>query len=108
MKNASCLRLVMLESRKHAGVPLYEWILRQAQQQGLAGATVYRAMAGFGRHGQMHEDRFFELAGELPLQVEIWADESSVLTLLNSLRQQGVDVPFFLQTGSYGSTGGAL
>lgn len=108
MKDAICLKLVMLESHKHHGQPLHEWILRQAQQQGVAGATVYRAMAGFGRHGQLHEDRFFELAGELPLQIEIWADEPSVRTLLNSLQQQGVDVPYFLQAGTYGATGGVL
>ena len=36
------LRIFIGESDKHAGKPLYEWIILQAREAGLAGATVLR------------------------------------------------------------------
>ena len=40
---------------------------------GVHGGSAFRAIAGFGRHGHMHEETFFELAGELAVKVEfIW------------------------------------
>jgi len=43
------LRIFIGESDKHAGQPLYEWIVLQARAQGLAGATVWRGMMGSAR-----------------------------------------------------------
>ena len=42
------LRIFIGESDHHAGKPLYEWIVLQAREKGLAGATVLRGMMGFG------------------------------------------------------------
>jgi len=51
-------------------MPLYEWLLEEAKSLGVHGGSAFRAIAGFGRHGRMHEDTFFELAGELAVKVE--------------------------------------
>lgn len=39
------------------------------------GRVGHGAIAGYGRHGVLHEDRFFELAGDLPVVVEFVVTE---------------------------------
>jgi PII-like signaling protein len=64
------LRFYVHENRRHKGVLLYEWLLEEAKRLGLRGGSAFRAVAGFGRHGVIHEQHFFELAGDLTVKVE--------------------------------------
>jgi len=34
---------------------------RKSQVYGISGGSAFRAVAGFGRHGKLHEETFFEL-----------------------------------------------
>jgi len=52
------LRIFIGESDKHAGIPLYDWIVKQAREHRLAGATVIRGLEGFGAHGHLHTVKF--------------------------------------------------
>ena len=66
------LRIFIGEADKYQGKPLYEWIVLQAREQGLAGATVLRGMMGFGATTrQIHTFRFETLSEDLPIIVEI-------------------------------------
>ena len=69
------LRFYMQESRKHRGLLLYEWLLETAKRAGIHGGSAFRAIAGYGRHGVLHEQHFFELAGELTVGVEFLLTE---------------------------------
>ena len=70
-KSGHLLRIFVGESDRHEGRPLYEWILEQARDHGLAGATALRGLEGFGAHSRMHSARILRLASELPIIVEI-------------------------------------
>ena len=72
--DAVCLRFYSLEKRKLHGMLVHDWLLDQARRLGCTGGTAFRASAGFGHHHRLHEDRFFELAGELPVEVEFITD----------------------------------
>ena len=63
------LKFYVQENRRHHGRLVYEWLLEQAQALGIPGGSAFRAIAGFGRHGRLHEEHFFELAGDLPVEV---------------------------------------
>jgi PII-like signaling protein len=65
------LRIFIGEADKHEGQPLYEWLVRQARAQGLAGATVFRALEGFGAHSRLRTATILRLSADLPLVVEI-------------------------------------
>jgi len=65
------LRIFVGESDRHEGLPLYEWIVRQARQRGLAGATVLRGIAGFGAASRIHTSNILRLSMDLPIIVEI-------------------------------------
>ena len=65
------LRIFIGESDRREGMPLYEWIVRRAREQGLAGATVLRGIEGFGAHSRIHTAKLLRLSEDLPIVVEI-------------------------------------
>jgi PII-like signaling protein len=72
------LRFYTYENHKHQSLPVYEWLLEHAKTLDIHGGSAFRAMAGFGRHGRLHEQHFFELAGDVPVLVEfIVSDEQA-------------------------------
>ncbi len=84
--NTVCLKFYVSEKRRHDGKILYEWLLEEAKKLGAPGGFSFRAMAGFGRHGRMHEETFFELAGEMPVQVEFVLDAALADKFIESMR----------------------
>jgi hypothetical protein len=78
-EEGSLLRIFIGEADKHAGKPLYEWIILQAREQGLAGATVLRGIMGYGANTrQIHTFRFESLSEDMPIIVEIVDTEDSL------------------------------
>ena len=65
------LRIFIGESDKFEKIPLYEWIVKKAREEGLAGRTVLRGLAGFGAHSRIHTSKIFRLSEDLPIIVEI-------------------------------------
>lgn len=87
------LRIFLGESDRHEGIPLYEWIVRKAREQGLAGATVLRGVEGFGAHSRMHTARILRLSEDLPMVVEIVDTEEKIeafLPLIDSAISEGL------------------
>ncbi len=65
------LRIFIGESDHYMGKPLYEWIVLQARQAGLAGATVIRGIEGYGATSHIHTAKILPLSEDLPLIIEI-------------------------------------
>ncbi len=55
------------------GEPLWQTLLTLLQDEGAAGATMFRAVAGFGAHGRLHLARLADVLPDLPVVVE-WVD----------------------------------
>ena len=70
-KVAELLRVFIGESDKFEGRPLYEVIVREARERGMAGATVLRGLMGFGAHSRLHTAKILRLSEDLPIIVEI-------------------------------------
>ena len=90
----SFLRFYMHENRKHGHILLYEWLLEQAKQTGIHGGSAFRAIAGFGRHGRIHEQHFFELAGDLTVQVDFLVNDEDAEKLIDLFRRENIQVVF--------------
>jgi PII-like signaling protein len=99
------LRFYMHENQRHHGVPLYEWLLSQAKQHGIAGGSAFRAIAGFGRHGVMSEQHFFELAGQQTVLVEFIVSEAEADELLRIVREDGASLFFARFPAEFGLVG---
>jgi len=65
------LRIFIGESDKYGRQPLYEWIVRKAREFGLAGATVFRGLEGFGARSRVHTAKILRLSSDLPIVIEI-------------------------------------
>ena len=86
------LTFYVTEKQLHAGVPLYEWLLEEAKALGILGGSAFRAIAGFGRHGRLREETFFELAGELAVKVEFVLDDKLAEQILQRVRAQNLNI----------------
>jgi PII-like signaling protein len=82
-RNGKLLRIFIGESDQHEGVPLYEWIVRQAREHGLAGATVLRGLEGYGAHSRLHTAKILRLSSDLPVVIEIIDTEEKIETFLS-------------------------
>ncbi|MFG2076725.1 hypothetical protein SAMN05421874_15515 [Nonomuraea maritima] len=51
--------------------PLYHEIVHRAHQAGLAGASVFRGMEGYGASNHIHTTRILSLSEDLPLAIII-------------------------------------
>jgi uncharacterized protein len=65
------LRIYIGESDHWHGKPLYQALVELFRNEGLAGATVFRGVEGFGRHSRIHTARILRLSEDLPFVVEV-------------------------------------
>ena len=66
------LRIFIGESDRHGSKPLYEWLVLQAREHELAGATVLRGIMGFGANTRViHTFKIERLSEDMPIVVEI-------------------------------------
>jgi PII-like signaling protein len=92
MANGYSLRFYMHENARHGGTLLYDWLLDQAKRRGLHGGSAFLAVAGFGRHGVLHEHLFFEVQSELPVMVEFLVNEEDARKILDLVHQEGAQL----------------
>ena len=96
------LRFYVHEGQRHRGVLVWEWLLQQANGLGIRGGSAFRAMAGFGQHRVLHEDRFFELQGSLAIEVEFVVTEDEAQRLLERLSREKVRVCYAMMPAQFG------
>ena len=65
------LRIFIGESDKYERQPLHQWIVKKARESGLAGATVFRGLEGYGASSRLHTAKLLRLSSDLPIVIEI-------------------------------------
>ncbi|WP_456428885.1 DUF190 domain-containing protein [Nitratifractor sp.] len=76
------MRIYLDNSDTHEGKPLWQSLMGKIQEEGLAGATLYKAAAGIGAHTELHTFEIWSLSQKLPIVLEIIDDEEKVLGFL--------------------------
>lgn len=87
------LRIFVGEADRWHGKPLYEAIIEQARQHGLAGATAWKGFMGFGAHSRMHTAKILRLSEDLPVVIEIVDAAEKIeafLPLLDDMVREGL------------------
>lgn len=80
------LRIFIGEMDKHEGLPLYEWIVRRAKLEGLAGATVLRGIMGFGANSRdIQTFKIERLSTDMPMVVELVDTKEKLDRFLESI-----------------------
>jgi PII-like signaling protein len=65
--------------------PLYSEIVHRARAAGLAGASVFRGIEGFGASSLIHTSRLLSLSEDLPVAIVIVDTEEHVRSFLPQL-----------------------
>lgn len=69
------------ERDHHHGKPLWSGFLEFLRQEGAAGATVTRGIAGYGANSKIHSASIVDLSADLPLILE-WVDTEELVERL--------------------------
>jgi len=73
------------EADRVQGRALYSALVEKARELGLAGATVWRGVEGFGARSRIHTARILRLSEDLPVIVEIVDSEENIRDALPAL-----------------------
>jgi PII-like signaling protein len=89
------------QNRTHAGLPVAEWLVREAKRMNLEGATMVTAAEGLGRDRKIHCARFFEL-GDQPVEVTLAMSEAHLPALLARLQEEKLNLFYIKIPIEYG------
>lgn len=92
---AKILRVIISEDDEWEGEPLYEAICKRFFAMDLAGATVYKTIAGYGPHRRFHKVGLLARGKDLPVQVTVVDTEEkirAVLPVLDEMVTEGLVV----------------
>jgi PII-like signaling protein len=79
------MRIHIGERDRFHGKPLYEAIVMLLRERHYAGATVFRAIMGFGATARLHTDKVLRLSVDLPLVIECVDTEDKINGILPEL-----------------------
>jgi PII-like signaling protein len=79
------MRIHIGERDKYQGKPLYHAIVELLRSRHYAGATVFRAIMGYGASSRLHTDRIEVLSLDLPIIVEAVETEEKIQAILPEL-----------------------
>jgi PII-like signaling protein len=82
------LRIYLSERERHEHKPLYEHLVLQARETGLAGAVVLRGHMGFGHSGQLMTTKILQLSEDLPVLIEIVDEAAKVEAFVDAIEGQ--------------------
>lgn len=85
------LRIIVAESDRIHGKPLYEEIVKKARELNLAGATVTRGIMGYGGTSRIHTAKVMRLSEDLPVIIEIVDEQEDIERLLPFLEEHLTD-----------------
>ena len=82
---ATRLTIMLGESDQTHHHPAYTEIVHRAHRAGLAGASVFRGIEGFGKSHHIHTTRLLSLSEDLPVAVVIVDTDESIRAFLPEL-----------------------
>ena len=84
------------QDRNHRGQSLAQWLLEEARNIGIGGATLIPAAEGFGHDRKLRSVHFFELTDQ-PLEVTLAVSEADAERLFARLKEEKINI-FYVKT----------
>ncbi len=110
-KQGRLLRIFIDENDRRDAQPLYTAVVEFLRAKNVAGATVFRGIAGYGSHQQIHVAKVFSWIPNLPILIEVVDDAEkidAILPELEALIGEGLvtlEAAEYLQLGRHRSHG---
>jgi uncharacterized protein len=80
--------IYLSDGAKHHGVPVYSSILDFLFQSGIAGAAVFKGVAGFGATHHIHSANILDISDHLPIKIEFIETREKVDAVLPELEKR--------------------
>jgi len=87
---ATRLTIMVGESDQTHHHPVYTELVHRAHRAGLAGASVFRGIEGFGKSNHIHTTRLLSLSEDLPVAVVIVDTDERIRAFLPEL--EGLEI----------------
>jgi uncharacterized protein len=84
-QDGKLLRIFVDEGDRAGIQPLYTAIMEMLRKRGVAGATVFRGIEGYGGHNQIHMAKVFSWLPNLPILIEVVEDADVIEPLIPEL-----------------------
>jgi PII-like signaling protein len=82
---ARMLRIHFGEADRWQGKPLYEAIVAKCMELGIAGATVYRGIEGYGASSRIHHASYWTFSRDAPIMLTVIDSEEQIEKLIPHL-----------------------
>jgi PII-like signaling protein len=92
---AKLMRIFIGEDDRWRGKNLHDAIVESLRANDIAGATVYRGIAGYGAHRRFHKEKRLALSQDRPIMVSVIDEEARIrayLPILEEMVQEGLVV----------------
>jgi PII-like signaling protein len=83
------LTIYVDETDKIGSKPVYEVLMELFYKKGIAGASVFRGVAGYGGDGVIHKAKLVELSTALPIKIEV-VDTAEKISMILPLAEEVV------------------
>lgn len=70
-KDITLLKIYLGESDSHEGHALWKYILEYLHDNKIAGVTIFRGIAGYGKSSTIHTTSILRLSTDLPIMIEV-------------------------------------
>ena len=80
--------IYLCDAAKHHGMPVYMSVLDFLFKSGIAGASVFKGVAGFGCQHRMHSANILEISDSLPIKIEFIESREKVEEILDELKKR--------------------
>ena len=84
--SALVMRIFISSTDQHKDGLIYEYIVFKAKEYGLAGATVFKGILGYGASSVIHSYKFWEVSEKLPVVIEIIDEENKILSFYDTIK----------------------
>lgn len=88
---ATRLTIMVGESDQAHHHPVYTEIVHRAHRAGLAGASVFRGIEGFGKSNHIHTTRLLSLSEDLPVAIVIVDTDERIRGFLPELEELEIE-----------------
>lgn len=79
------MRIHVEEQDKFEGKPVYECVVELLRKRKFAGATVYRAVEGFGPSSHLHQEHWLSIREDVPVVIECIDSDTNIREILPEL-----------------------
>jgi PII-like signaling protein len=85
--NGTLMRIILSESRRKDHAQMYRAIIDALNKAGLAGATVFKGIEGFGSHRYISRASIVDGYVDLPILIEVVDEDEKVRNFMPTLER---------------------